>query len=223
MSFAEIGGAPVEWLDLYLPWSGVWTLRARVDLDGADAIALGATTLRFDDGTESIEYRGTILQSSATDGTGELYAIGGAAGLRKRIVGEDYARPPPRLVVAAILSACGEALGDTSTIDALPLVEPSYQRLAGLADRQLDELARVAGFRWYVQSDGAIACEVPSWPAYQGDAFIVANADSTGLVRAEPSIPNLLPGMTVDGVRIASVRYVLADDGLYAMLGQVPA
>jgi hypothetical protein len=213
----------VEWLDLHLPWSGAWSLCARVDLEGDDALAIGPLSLVFDDGSRSITYSGTILSSSADEGTGSIVAVGGAGGLRKRIAGEDYTRPPPRIVIAAILSACGETLGDVSTIETLPLIEPSYQRLVGRADRQIDALCELVGLRWYVAETGRVNVELPTWPTYERDAFLVRLRDINGERRAEPDVADIMPGMIVEGERVASVRYVLNEDGLTAMLGGVPS
>lgn len=224
MSFAKANGVGVDWLDLERPFSGNWILRARLDI-GADAPpAPGPLSLVFDtsgddgDTGESITYTGTILESYADEGDGWILAVGGAGGLRLDLPGDDYAKPPPRVVVAAILAAAGELAGDLTGLDTLDRIEPFYGRLAGRADRQLDAICSLVGARWHVGADGKVNAGPATWPTYSGDPFITHRPNASGIITAEPDLPDIEPGSIVDGYRVASVRYFVTDEGLSAKL-----
>lgn len=225
MSFAKANGVGVDWLDLERPFSGNWIVRARLDI-GTDAPpGLGPLTLVFDTSGEdeengaSITYTGTIVESYADEGDGWIVAVGGTGGLRRALPGDDYAKPPPRVVVAAILAAAGELAGDLSGLASLDRIEPFYGRLAGRADRQLDAICSLVGARWYVGAEGKVNAGPATWPTYTGDPFITHRPNASGIISAEPDLPDIEPGMIVEGYRVASVRYFVTDDGLSAKLG----
>lgn len=219
MSFAKVGNFGVDWLELVRPFSGNWTFRGRLDIGTDAAPAPGPTSVVFDTGSASITYTGTIIESSADEGDGWVTIVGGAGGLRWELAGDDYERPPPRVVVAAILAAAGEVSGDLSGLDILPRIEPFYGRLAGLASRQLDALCSLVGARWYMTHDGKVNAEPAAWDEYEGDAFIIHRPSANGVIDAEPDLPDIEPGMIVDGYRVAHVRYFVTADGLSAKLG----
>lgn len=219
MSLATLAGFGVEWLELDRPFEGLWIIRAKLDI-GDDAIpVLGPFTCLFNDGTSIIEYRGTLLLSS--DDNGDAYVIGVAGNGKFGTVlpGVDYSLPQPRTVARDILTACGEVAGDISSLDTLPRINPVYSCLSGRATKQLTDLCRTIGARWYAHIDGTINIDVPSWPTYTNEAFVVHKPNAYGVAHAEPSLPDIAPGMIVDGKRIARVRYWLDENGLSAYLG----
>jgi hypothetical protein len=219
VSLAVINDHDVEWLDLDRPFQGAWLLRAKVDIGEGVALAVGPMSLVFDDGSgQPVTYTGTTLESSADQGDGYISAVGGAGGLRKVVAGDDYDAPPPRVVVAAILAAAGELAGDLSGLDALPRIDPFYSRLEGKAAAQLDELAKVTGATWRVRPDGRVDMGVPTWPTFDGDAFLGNFPNASGVLHAEPALPTIDPGMIVEGFRIGRVRYFVDAGGLSAKL-----
>jgi hypothetical protein len=218
LSLAKVGDFGVDWLDLVRPFSGNWIARARLDIGTDAAPALGASSIVFDTGAATMTYSGTIIDSSDDEGDAWIVMVGGAGGLRIELDGDDYERPPPRVVVSAILSAAGEVEGDLAGLASLPRVEPFYGRLAGRADRQLDALCSVVSARWYVTHEGKVSVGPATWPTYPADAFIVHRPNAQGVVSAEPDLPDVEPGMVVDGYRIAHVRYFVTEDGLSARL-----
>lgn len=230
MTFCKANEFGVDWLDLERPFSGNWTLRAKLDTGTDDPPPLGPLELVFDtrssdlDATgETMTYVGTIIESYADEGDSYIVAVGGAGGLRKAITGDDYERPPPRVVAGAILAAAGEVAGDLSGLDPLPRVDPFYGRLAGRADRQLDALCSLVGARWFVRPDGAVDAGPATWPTYASDPFTVHRPNASGVISAEPDLPDIEPGSVVDGYRVASVRYYVTDEGLSAKLSLEPA
>lgn len=219
MSYAKVGDFGADWLELVRPFSGTWTARVRLDIGTDEPPAPGPASIVFDTGAASVTYSGTILESSADEGDGWLVIVGGTGGLRTELPGDDYERPPPRLVASAILSAAGEVSGDLTGLDVLPRIEPFYGRLAGLASRQLDALCSLVGARWYVGRDGKVNVGPATWPTYASDAFITHRPNAHGIIAAEPDLPDVEPGSVVDGYRIAHVRYIVSEDGLSAKLG----
>lgn len=223
MSLVKLGDVGVDWLDLERPYSGTWLARARLDI-GADAPpALGPGTLTFDTGAVSMSYVGTIIESYSDEGDGWIVMVGGTGGLRRVLLGEDYERPPPRVVVAAILAGAGEVAGDLFGLSTLARIEPFYSRLAGLASRQLDAVCAIVGARWSVRPDGAVDVGPAAWPAYASDPFIVRRPNAAGIIDAEPELPDIEPGSIADGYRVAHVRYFVTEDGLSAKLGLEPS
>jgi hypothetical protein len=218
LSLAKVGLFGVDWLDLVRPFSGNWIARARLDIGTDAAPPLGASSIVFDTGAATMTYAGAIIESNADEGDAWIVMVGGAGGLRLDLDGDDYERPPPRVVVSAILSAAGEVEGDVADLASLPRVEPFYGRLAGRGDRQLDALCSVIGARWYVTHEGKVSVGPAAWPTYPADAFIVHRPNAQGVVSAEPDLPDVEPGMVVDGYRIAHVRYFVTEDGLSAKL-----
>ena len=219
MSLVSLGDFGVDWLDLERPFSGTWLARARLDIGTDDPPALGPATLTFDTGSASMAYVGTIIESYEDEGDGWVLMVGGAGGLRRALTGDDYERPPPRVVVAAILAGAGELAGDLASLAPLLRIEPFYSRLAGLASRQLDAVCQVIGARWTVRADGAVDVGPAAWPTYPSDAFIVHRPNANGILDAEPELPDIDPGSIVDGYRVAHVRYFVTEGGLSAKLG----
>jgi hypothetical protein len=224
-AYCTANGLRVDWLCLDVPFMGLWTARARLDI-GDGAAPTGALTLAFDTGDEGaspVTWSGTILESTADEGEASVYVVAGSGGLvaATGLAGADYDQPPPRVVAAAILEAAKETPGDLTVLDALPRIEPVYTRLRGRGVAQLDALARRCGVRWRAAPSGAIDVPNDTWPP--ADAFIVRRWDDSGRAAAEPDLPTLLPGIVVDGRRVSRVQYTVNEDGLSAVLyGELP-
>jgi hypothetical protein len=226
MSLATIAGFGVDWLELDRPFSGAWILRARLDIGDDATPALGTFSCVFDDGTSTIEYNGTIIQSNDDTGDGYVIGVGGMGKLGTILPGVDYSQPQPRTVAKDIITACGETEGDLSGLDTLSRIEPAYSCINGRASKQLESLCKKLSnpdsiVRWLVTASGTIDIGVPQWPTYSGAPFVVHKPNAYGVVIAEPNIPDIEPGSIVDGIRIGRVRYYIDDNGLTAHL-EVP-
>lgn len=216
---ATLQGFGADTLELDCPFVGAWILRARIDIADEPAPSLGPFSCVFDDGESTIEYRGTLIHSQADTGDAYVIGVGGQGKLGTLLQGVDYAQPQARTVAQDIIAACGEVIGDLSALDSLPRIEPVFSCIKTTARNQLQALCNIIGARWYTRPDGGIVIDVPSWPTSARDLFVVRNPNQHGTMIAEPSIPDIEPGMVVDGFRVARVRYFIDENGLTAHLG----
>lgn len=223
MSFATIAEFGADWIDLDRPLSGEWILRAKLDIGTNNAPMIGPSQCIFNDGNSSITYEGTIITSSDDNGDAYVVMVGGAGKLSTVIDGDDYSRPQVRTVFAAIIGEIGETIGNIDGLDSLARIDPVYTRARNQANRQLDALCDIVGARWFVRNDGKIEAGPLTWPTYAGDPFIIHNANSNGIIIADPALPDIVPGMIVDGVRIGRVRYFVDSKGLSTHLYKAEA
>jgi len=209
VSFARANGFDVMSMSLAYPLNGLWEVRGVIDVGDKPAPTGAMALIMQPENGAASTWNGTFLSSLPDQGKAKFWAVAGAGGMRKVIAAADYDRPPARTVLSAILAAAGELAGDISGIDPFAQIVPVWTQFGGKASGELDALCAENGTSWRARPDGAIDVLVETWPAYPGEAFDVEPEDPDGRILLAQDAPDVRPGMTVLGKRIAHVTYVL--------------
>ncbi len=177
-------------------------------------VLTGAATLEL----AGLELACTILPGGGVHaGEGRYLLVCGAAGWRKALAAKAYRNAAGQRLATVLRDAateCGETLG---TLDEAKRIGPGYVRVGGVeASRVLDELASEA---WYVDADGVTQIGPRPAGTFTGSYVLMGSRpERRFLTIASDDLSTLLPGVTVEGMVVASVRHELGPDGLRSHL-----
>jgi hypothetical protein len=89
----------------------------------------------------------------------------------------------------------------------------SWTRAAGTVGTAIAALAEHIGGTWRVLPDGTVWLGTETWPASKARKPLILDEDTaTGRLYMAPEPLNLLPGTTLDGRKLSSVKYVIRPD-----------
>lgn len=194
-------------LRLTLPLRGRWTAELEVD---SEADITGAVTLSDSQPGEQVTFQGAVHRGGVLVNTWRGLIVGGTGGLSKDVTAKHYREIDARTVISELLAEVGEALATTSTATVLAKRLPFWTRLTGGAREALSAVCDAIGATWRVLPSGAVWIGVDTWPA-AADQFQVDRDFPAGTVELAPDSINLLPGVTVDGLRVGRVEHCIDD------------
>lgn len=205
-----LGGVVVVGGCLTLPRIGVWS--ATLDVD-ADTVPLGAQVLGVEraGGAAPDELRGTVVASQAYGGRVQVRMLGGVAQLTRKTLQPRQWVGSPTVALSTLLTDLARETGETFA-PAPTATVPRWARAAGTGARDLGRLAEVTGFDWRMSLDGTVALVQETWAPALGD-FEVHDVDEvSGVLHVAHDGVSLLPGTTVDALRVERVVYELGDE-----------
>lgn len=206
-----LDGRPMLRCALTVPRWGIWHADAVVA--SGEAIAVGTRVVVELGGAT---YSGTVRSGGVWREEGRYRIVGGAGGWSTELRDRSYQSAlgvRRDNVVADAARECGETLGDTWDDARLG---PHFARPAGEASLVLDAVAPES---WHVDGLGDTQLGVRA-PAAFGLPYVVAERhDARGVlvVQAE-GIAGLVPGATLEGIEVASVRHELTEGGIRSVL-----
>ncbi len=226
MSQVTLNGEAVLSLRLEMSLRGPWVAEVEI---GGDVAPTGQAVLLFDS-TETDEQRqmiGAVRESGVYEGRAKAFIVGGTAGLRTTLPAKSYVdNPPARIIVDDLLREAGEAMADgvATTLDALSV--DSWVRAGGEeAGTELGALVDRLDLSWRVLAGGAVWVGRETWPPFSSARNIpqpMAGALEDGVALFAPALPNIIPGVNLDGKRVGRVVYTI-DSGLRAQVTFLPA
>lgn len=190
-----------------MPRTGAWT--ADITVAEPDADLSGRVVLDVAGGL----FSGTTRRSQSFSGRTAARVVGGADGLRARLLASGYTSTTAGLIFEGILSAVGETAAASISASVLATSLPRWTRLAGSASEALDRLAAKVGASWRVLADGSIWIGAESWPAAVA-ADVLSEDRENGRLLLAPTSAVLRPGQVLDGRRIGRVVHRWTPRGL---------
>lgn len=193
MSYLTLNGAMLVRAVIRLPLVGAWV----ADVEHLDAPAVSAgdsATLVLGSQT----WVGTVVRAEAAQGrTWDARIVGGAGGLGGTLAPRQYMTPPASLVVGDLLSEVGETLDAPTRLRLAGSLLRAWVRRAATAGQELDELARVLGYRWRVLPSGDVWLGEDDGDAVALEDFELLEEDAArGLTLVACSEPTITPGQT---------------------------
>lgn len=216
MSLARVNGFDVIYARIEMPRIGAWGAIVELDI-GEDAAPLGSASIEF--GTEpAASFVGTIIpsvgESSPVPGRARVLMRAGANALLGDVAGKPYADVAPRLVIEDIIADAGEDLEAISDVDGLP-TQRLWVRPKGTGAQALSRFILGSGLTWRFRPSGRIEILADAWPTYSGDVTLTAPANELRRAEYALEVPNLLPGMSLDGKNCNRVVHCIRRDGTF--------
>lgn len=206
-----LAGRPMLRCALTVPRWGIWQADAVVA--SSEPIAVGTRVVLELGGAT---YSGTVRSGGVWRDAGRYRVVGGAGGWSTVLRDRSYQSAlgvRRDNVVADAARECGETIGDTWDDARLG---PHFVRVAGEASQVLDAVATES---WHVDElgDTQLGRRAPS--TFARPYVVAERNDERGLlvIQAE-SIVGLVPGATVEGLEVSSVRHELAESGLRSVI-----
>ena len=210
MTFMSVGGFDVCAATLVMPRVGAWHLDAVVDSDGAPLS--GAVTINIADSTLTLS--GTVLRSDTYLAMVRARIVGGAGGLSTIAQPKYYQqagryKPTVQLVLGDLLKGAGETLSGTADAPTLATPLLAWTTLGVPTFMMLDALMRAAPANtvWRVLPDGTHWIGPETWPTAQLEYDFVEYVPEENKFELAPTAPTLLPGVTLDGVKVGSCEH----------------
>lgn len=208
MSYLTLNGAPCLTATITLSRRGAWT--ADIETVNAPAVAAGDhVTLVL--GSQA--FVGTVHRAVAFEGRGhDVRIVGGLGGLSTLLTPAQFYRPTVRNVLDAALAA-GETLSSASDLTALAKPLDFWERSSRTLGQELDAIANVTGLEWRVLSDGSVWMGTSLWAQSALTTYEVMDhvADAGKMVIAADN-PVVLPGETLEGLRVSIVVHRITED-----------
>jgi hypothetical protein len=205
MSVGTLNGSALERASLVLPTWGNWVAEVQVssgnDISGSVELELAGAL-----------FRGTVVSGNVYRERGWYRIVGGAAGWRKKIDPislRDGAGVKLSQAIGAAARAAGEQLAPITTDNR---IGPAFDTPEAEASLALELLARES---WYVDELGVTHLGARADSAYSGSYVVLDKRPDHGLVTiAADDISGLVPGISLEGITVASVRHELTPDTL---------
>ena len=231
MSYLTLNGAILEQAVITLSRQGAWTADVQHLVDPSlavgDSVSLVLGSQTFVGTVARVQFN----QSPALD----VRIVGGAGHLSDELPVAQFRSPTARNVIDIALQQAGETLALTSDTTGLALQLDFWERSSRTLGQELDALrAAIAADAWRVLADGTVWLGTEAWSAASVAAYEVLelNADQ-GLLHIASDDPTVLPGQTIEGIRVGMVIHridpdssrteVYADDGIDRLLGMFDA
>jgi hypothetical protein len=216
MALARIGTHDVIYARIEMPRIGAWGAIVELDI-GEDAAPLGSASIEFDT-TPAVSFVGTIIPSagegSPVPGRARVLMRAGVNALLGDVAGKPYADIAPRLIVEDIIADAGENIELLSNVDSLP-TQRLWVRPKGTGAQALSRFLFGSGLTWRFRPSGRVEILADSWPAYSGDATLTAAANELQRAEYALDVPDLLPGMSLDGKNCRRVVHCIRRDGTF--------
>lgn len=214
MALVEVNGSGVIDGKLFIPRSGAWHAKLRVD--STDPIT-GAITISTADGRQVLQ--GTVWRGGEYVDTAFLNIVGGAGGLRTPARAKAYNQTSLRIVLGDLVSGAGEKLSPASDAATLarPLAAWTTAAIAtgGAITRVLRSAAPSA--TWRVLPDGTIWVGPETWPdsGLSTDDYQILDEEPRQLVALlGVEAPILLAGTTLAGRRVSRAVHSIDGEGV---------
>ncbi len=214
MALVQVNGSGVIDGKIFIPRSGAW--HAKLRIDSTDAIT-GAVTISVADGRQILQ--GTVWRGGEYVDTSFLNIVGGAGGLRTLARAKAYNQTSLRIVLGDLLAGAGEKLSPTSDAATIarPLAAWTTAAIAtgGAITRLLRSSAPAA--TWRVLPDGTIWVGPETWPdsGLTTDDYQILDEDPRQLVALlGVEAPILLAGTTLAGRRVSRAVHSIDDEGV---------
>lgn len=209
-----LAGKPISHATLVIPRAGLWVVTARV-LDG-EALDAGAATLLIG----GAKLTGTVLPSDAPYASTGRYRMVAGGGWSKIIPGRAYRGTiGVRLadVVRDAASAAGEVVAEDLDLTAT-LGEAFLYRTCPAA-RVLDLACLKSGSTWYVDEEGKTHIGERPATTFRGSYVVIdRNTAARTLTIAAEDVSGLVPGATIEGLEIATVRHEVTESGIRSII-----
>jgi hypothetical protein len=209
MSYLTLNGAPCLAATITLPRRGAWT--ADIETLNAPSVSAGdAVTLVL--GSQS--FVGTVHRVTRFEGRGfDVRIVGGCGGLSLLLPAAQFFQPTIRNVLDSALAASEEALSSTSDLTSLAANLDFWERPERTLGQELDAVARTAGLEWRVLPDGKIFLGTSSWAQASLTAYeVMEHTVDTGKMVLAADDPTVLPGQTIEGLRVSLVIHRVTEE-----------
>lgn len=200
----SVNGSALVMADMHMPARGAWVADVVVDTDVPLLPAPRGALLTLDGVTTWV---GTVVDQASFSGLMRARIVGGAGGLQTALLAKYYRSVPLRIPVIDTLAAVGESLAPQSA--KLDRFVERWARVAGTATEALAAALRVAGGTWRVMPDGGIWFGEDAWLPTPVDVDVVDRSAERRWMTLAAEVASVLPGTTVDGVRVSEVSYHL--------------
>lgn len=210
MSIAALDGIAAVSASVQIPGHGVWW--ADVELS-EEASLSGSVTLTVLDAS----FVGTIVAGGPSRGRSRYRVAGGAGAWGAVIQSRSYVNDLG-VKRATIVTDAADACGETVDLSGLSgTVGPAYVRASGRASASLDYVSPRA---WHVGLDGVTRFGARASVTLETTAARTRIDEATGVIVLAPeTLVGLVPGVVIDGARVADVRHdVTPDDGIRTTL-----
>lgn len=216
MSLVRIMGLDAIYARIEMPRIGAWGALVELDTGDSDAPS-GSVAIEFDT-TPSAVFEGTVYsnagESSPVPGRARRLIRAGANGLLGEVAGKPYENVAPRLVIEDIIADAGEELESLSDVDALP-TQRLWVRPKGTGAQALSRFLKGSGLAWRFRPSGRIEILADTWPAYSGDATLIAAPNELSRATYALDTPDLTPGQSLDGKNCSRVVHCIRRDGTF--------
>jgi hypothetical protein len=208
MSTASVNGKPVERATVWIPKWGM----GFVDVQVASGEGLsGSVTFEIGDAS----FACTVVAGDVYIERGWYRLVFGAGGWRKKI-GPLSFRDGAGVKLSQVLRAAAAQAGETLGTFTDRRIGPAYASAEDAASEALDLLTHEA---WYVDSSGVTQIGARPAGTYGGEYQIIDKRLDRGLVTiATEDLAALVPGVSIEGIVVASVRIELTPSSLRAHL-----
>ncbi len=183
------------------PETGPWT--ARIEVDDEDGLAFASGTVTVTTGL--VAWVGTVTQGSVESGRYIAELVGGRNGLTKVVDAKFYHQATLAVIVADILSDCGEVI-DPSSLANLAAFVPYWLRARGEARLALQAVADEIGGFWRVTREGLVSMQTADTYLPIPDLPVEEDRDPSRatIVIAPDEHPYARPGVSVGSYRIVT-------------------
>jgi hypothetical protein len=210
MALVTLNGEAVLSGTLVRPLVGPWLADLVVD---AAAVPSGKVTLTAD----TLSLVGYVVRAQEFHDRVALRCVGGNGGYGKTIAPNFYRSVTLRTLLSDTLTAAGESLSTTSDTSVTSRTVDAWQRVRGTASGALSMIvARVSGCIWRVLADGSTWVGIPTWPTRTLEAVVEDEDIPDGRIDIGTEDYALDAGVTVDGRKVARVRYTFLDGSIRA-------
>lgn len=212
LSVCTLNGIEVLRATVVLPKWGIWTADLVVanSIDSASPLSGAATVV-----LEDLTLTGTIVDGGIFAGRGHYKIVGGAGGWRKVPAAKSY-RGEAGVKASSIVIDAAKEVGET-VAPIIPSddyrVGPAFMRPPKYEAARILDL--VAPANWYVDEGGTTHVGVRAGSSYGGTyRLLESQPDQLRLLLAPDALVGLVPGASVEGVTVATVRHEYTEEGL---------
>lgn len=200
-----LNGQPAISARITLPDVGAWYAELAVD---AREVPQGPVVLE----SAGLRWTGFAYRAGLQRDTLIVRVVGGAGGLAREVAPKFYQDVEMRLPFLEVLSAVGERLAASSSASILAIHLDGWTRARGPAGDAIRLLAEHVGATWRILSDGSVWLGIETWPRFALAYEDLERDPQTGRIEIASSSPALIPGVTLDGDRIAKVEHLVDGD-----------
>lgn len=213
---ATLNGSTILRGNITLPRWGIWTADVQIGTrDKLSGALAGAATIV----ANGVTFQGTIVAGSDYAGKSLYRVAGGSGGWNKQIPPKAY-RGEIGIKLATVVTdaalAAGEPMAPFTAAQQAQVIGKAYARFGGVPG---GEAARVLDFvapeSWYVDELGVthIGVRAPS-TLRQPYVLLDKRPDRRFAIIATDTFVGLVPGVTIEGYEIASVRHEITPDAV---------
>jgi hypothetical protein len=202
-ALVELGGLAAYKANIRLPLRGAWTATLYLDVESAQ---LGGAVLVAD----GRSFHGTVVEGGSALGGLLVRYIAGAGKVGATVPGAGHRGAPLRIPLTDALTAAGETLSSTASLEALNLVLSQWSRTSGPLGGALEHLVELAGLDgWRYLPDGTVWVGTELWPEYTGEALELLKERPEVGMEVYGLALDLQPGMTLNGRRVVLVEHTV--------------